>query len=51
MVESATTAAACTTTQPSAEDPGHLITQSTTLEPDLPGTPEPDYPKAAGPVP
>ena len=51
MVESATIAVACTTTQPCAEDPGDLITQSMTLQPDLPRMPEPDHPKAAGPSP
>ena len=51
VVESATIAAACTTTQPYAEDPGDLIVQFMMPEPNLPRMPEPSHPKGTGPIP
>ena len=47
-IKSATIAAACITTQSSAEDPEDHNAQSVTLEPNLPGKPEPGHTKAVG---
>ena len=49
--KSATTVAACTTTQPCEKDSRGLITQTAMLELDLPETPELDHPKEAGSIP